>query len=281
MKSLEQVENFWNDNLCGQHFITARYPSEEFFSQYRNFRYTKTHHLDTYIDWKGAVDKDVLEIGLGVGADGTRWAEHARSYTGIDLTDEAVIATQKHLEVLGLPGQTRKGNAEALELPDDSFDIVYSHGVLHHTSNIEKTFDEVYRVLRPGGQFIVMLYCKHSFNYWIRIQTYFRIRFLWALCMSQIGGKPGSPWREHLANFREKGWSYFSWSEWPHHCTDGPDCEIANIYTPARIKAMLRRAGFTVKKTKQAHFPAGLSPGLERSLAAWIGFHHISWAVKS
>ena len=175
---LKQVEDFWNSNLCGKQFVDAKFPSKEFYKYYRDFRYKKTHHLDTYIDWNGAAQKDVLEIGLGIGADATRWAEFAKSYTGVDLTAEAVYATKLHFEHLGLKGNIIQGNAEALELPSENFDIVYSHGVLHHTTNTQKTFDEVYRVLKPNGQFIVMLYAKGSFNYWIRIQLYFRLRLL-------------------------------------------------------------------------------------------------------
>ena len=176
-KTVEQIEDFWNVNLCGHHFVKAAYPTKEFFEQYTQFRYKKTHHLDTYIDWAGAKDKDVLEIGLGIGADATRWGKNAKSYTGVDLTEEAVHATQTHFNLLGLKGNIIKGNAEELPLPDKSFDIVYSHGVLHHTTHIDRTFKHINRVLRDNGEFIVMLYAKQSFNYWVRIQIWFRIRF--------------------------------------------------------------------------------------------------------
>src|SRR5581483_8429912 len=167
---LKQIEEFWNANLCGKQFVDAQFPSPEFFKRYREFRYHKTHHLDKYINWEAAKGKSVLEIGLGIGADATRWATNAASYTGIDLTREAVEATKIHLSHLQLKGDVKQGNAEQMEFNDSSFDIVYSHGVLHHTMHIEKTFSEIFRVLKPGGEFIVMLYAKGSFNYWIRIQ---------------------------------------------------------------------------------------------------------------
>src|SRR4030042_3588992 len=149
---MKQIEEFWNDNLCGQHFISAKYPSKEFFEQYRKLRYKKEHHLNEIIDWESAKNKDVLEIGLGIGADGTRWAGHANSYTGIDITDESVAAANSHLRILGLKGNILKGNAESLPFEDNKFDIVYSHGVLHHTPDIKKALKEIYRVLRPDGE---------------------------------------------------------------------------------------------------------------------------------
>lgn len=279
-KTVQQIEEFWNVNLCGHHFVKAPYPSKEFFEQYTEFRYKKTHHLNTYIDWSAAKDKDVLEVGLGIGADATRWGKNAKSYTGVDLTDEAVHATQAHFNLLGLKGKIIKGNAEQLELPDNSFDLVYSHGVLHHTTHIDRTFSEINRVLRSNGEFIVMLYCKQSFNYWIRIQLWFRFRFLIALLFDILGKKQSDLWKGHLNNFRKKGWKYFGWSEWYHHCTDGPDCEIANIYTRSEVKKMLGKAGFKVEKMKQAHFPAGLPPKIEQKIASAMGFHLIAWAKK-
>jgi len=279
-KTLDGVEHFWEDNLCGHHFVSDDYMSNEFFRHYREFRYKKTHHLNTYIKWDQASGKDVLEVGLGIGSDGSRWAKHARSYSGIDLTNEAVVATKKHLELLGLSGNVQQGNAEALPYESESFDLVYSHGVIHHTTSIENALNEINRVLKTKGETILMLYSKDSFNYWIRIQFYFRVRFLLAWGLSLVGIKSKDPWKNHLKNRKEMGWSYFSWSEWPHHCTDGPDCEIANIYTRGEIQKMMDKAGFTITQLKKAHFPIGASPAVEQALGKRLGFHQLIWAQK-
>ena len=130
------------------------------------------------------------------------------------------------------------------------------------------------------GVFIVMLYAKGSFNYWFRIQLYFRLMFLASLIKRKFGLKIKETWTSHLNNLDNKGWAYFSWKEWPHHCTDGPDCEVANIYTKKEVKTMLEAKGFKIEKMKKAHFPAGLPPKLERKLASLFGFHLIVWATK-
>jgi ubiquinone/menaquinone biosynthesis C-methylase UbiE len=54
------------------------------------------------------------------------------------------------------------GDAESLPFTDGTFDLIYSFGVLHHTPDTQKTIDEVYRCLKPGGQAIIMLYHKWS-----------------------------------------------------------------------------------------------------------------------
>ena len=280
-EDLKQVEEFWNTNLCGKQFVNAKFPSKDFFDLYRAFRYKKTHHLDTYIDWKEANGKDVLEIGLGIGADGTRWAQHAKSYTGADLTAEAVAATKIHFDHLNLKGNIKQNNAEALDLPSDCFDIVYSHGVLHHTTDIKKTFHEINRVLKNDGQFIVMLYSKGSFNYWFRIQFYFRLRLLFELLKNKFGFTSLGNWALHIKNFKTEGWSYISWSNFSHRCTDGPDCKIANIYYQKEMVKLLESEGFKIEKMKKAHFPLGAKfPKLERWLGKYIGFHQLIWARK-
>ncbi|MBI5848248.1 MAG: class I SAM-dependent methyltransferase [Nitrospirae bacterium] len=282
MDNLKQVEDFWNQNLCGRHFITAKYPSAEFFEQYRRFRYGKEHHLDWLINWRSAAGKDLLEIGLGVGADASRWAAYAMSYTGVDLTTESVEATKRHFEILDLKGSILKGNAEALPFADNSFDLVYSHGVIHHTTDIMKALSEIFRVTRSEGEIVLMLYSKDSFNYWGRIQFYFRLRFLLALLKTSISLRTSEPWTGHISNFRREGPSYFSWNGWYHHCTDGPNCKIANIYHRQEIVDMLEKAGFIVTNMKKAHFPftGGKYPIVERYLAQFIGFYQFVWAKK-
>jgi ubiquinone/menaquinone biosynthesis C-methylase UbiE len=60
-------------------------------------------------------------------------------------------------------------DGEHLPFRDESFDVVYSNGVLHHTPDTEGAIREVHRVLRPRGVAKVMLYHRHSLNYWVEI----------------------------------------------------------------------------------------------------------------
>lgn len=282
--SLPRVEGFWDENVCGAHFVDTEFRDRhqftpEFYAVYRDFRYRKEHHLNNVIDWESAKGKSVLEVGLGLGADASRWASHADKFTGLDLTVEAVTATRRHFEILGLKGDIRQGNAERLPFEDNTFDLISSHGVLHHTEDIRKAMREIHRVLKPQGTFIVMLYTKNSFNYWIRIQGLFRFLFLIQRMKSRHGMHVKEPWASHLCNAKEDD-QYFTWSGWPHHCTDGPDCRIANIYTWKQIKKILSEAGFQVERGAKTHFPIGLTPGIEQPLARLIGFYQFAWCKK-
>ena len=108
-------------------------------------------------------DKDVLEVGVGMGSDHVRWARsRPRRLAGIDLTPRAVKWTQRRLEAEDLGSDLQIADAENLPFPDTSFDIVYSWGLLHHTPDTAAAFREVHRVLRPGGKARVMIYHSRS-----------------------------------------------------------------------------------------------------------------------
>jgi SAM-dependent methyltransferase len=80
----------------------------------------------------------------------------------VDLTPRAIEHTRRRLELFGLTSELRQGDAEQLPFSDNSFDVVYSWGVLHHSPDTESAFREVHRVLRPGGQARIMVYSKWS-----------------------------------------------------------------------------------------------------------------------
>ena len=90
-------------------------------------------------------------------------AERGADYSGADIAAAPVAMMRKRLEWLGRPVDTVR-QASALDLPweDETFDYVYSIGCLHHTGDLPRSIDEVYRVLRPGGRAVVMLYNRHS-----------------------------------------------------------------------------------------------------------------------
>jgi len=91
--------------------------------------------------------------------------------TGVDLTQRAIGHTQRRFELLGLKSSLQVADAEALPFADNTFDAVYSWGVLHHSPNTEKAVSEVWRVLKPGGFAKIMIYHKYAlvgYMLWIR-----------------------------------------------------------------------------------------------------------------
>lgn len=301
------VRAFWNVEACGTHLVDAVPGTQEFYEQYRRVRFESEWHIPLYIPFSEGRGKSVLEIGCGNGADGVLWAENGADYTGVDLTQAALDATRKHFETLGLRGTFQRENAEALSFPDESFDIVYSYGVLHHTQYPERAFAEVYRVLKPAGRAIIMLYHRNSFNYYARIMGYMRIRMLikilsrctrWSADRRALlaagqedrirgvrGNKDRSVWQIHYESFLRSGWKYLKADQFVHHCTDGPECPFAFVYSKSQARGLFAR--FSEMETRVAHFPLRKYPfgkhlpkPIERVLASSMGWYLILFLRK-
>lgn len=134
------------------------------------------HLATTEMDYQGCRGKEVLEIGSGSGAHSALFRKYGAHVTAVDITPERVFSTGQKLGFLeSLPegsGLVLQADAENLPFWDNSFDIVYSNGVLHHSKNTERCLQEVYRVLKPGGEAIVMLYSKNSALFWLSLLPY-------------------------------------------------------------------------------------------------------------
>lgn len=169
----ESVKEHWEREACG-----TRYGSEtdrkRFFDEISAARYRLDPYIPAFADFPSARGKTVLEIGVGAGADFQNWCRHALHATGIDLTEKAISLTRERLELNLVPTERYSlWNADAENLPfdDESFDLVYSWGVLHHTPDTGRAFREVFRVLKPGGVVKAMIYHVPS---WSGLMLYLR-----------------------------------------------------------------------------------------------------------
>ena len=167
----ERVRAFWQEHPCGTKFSDAEMGTREFFDLVEAHRYGKEWHIPIAADFSSTRGLKVLEIGCGLGTDGAQFAKAGADYTGIDLTEASIELARKRFELSGLKGEFRVADAEQLDFADETFDVVYSHGVLHHTPDTEAAVRETHRVLKPGGRAIVMLYHRGSYNYRIGIRV--------------------------------------------------------------------------------------------------------------
>lgn len=115
-----------------------------------------------YVDFAGLAGSDVLEVGCGSGIAVQLLAEAGANVTAVDLTHWAVETTRARLDAFGLQGEVLEGDGESLPFPDASFDLVFSWGVIHHTSDTERALGELVRVCRPDGALVLMLYNRRS-----------------------------------------------------------------------------------------------------------------------
>lgn len=115
-----------------------------------------------YVDFDALAGKDVLEVGCGSGFAAQLFAEAGARVTAVDLTDWAIETTRARFAAFRLAGEIRQADAERLPFDDASFDLVFSWGVIHHTTNMDQALRELVRVCRPGGEIVLMLYHRHS-----------------------------------------------------------------------------------------------------------------------
>jgi ubiquinone/menaquinone biosynthesis C-methylase UbiE len=166
----QQVHDFWNQASCGEEMYLSE-KGKAGYSEQARIRYDLEPCIPRFARFEDAKGLRVLEIGVGLGADHQRFAEAGADLWGIDLTERAVRHTQQRLDAFGLASRLSVGDAENLDFPDETFDRVYSWGVLHHSPDTSKAISEVWRVLRRGGSASIMIYHKWSivgFMLWVR-----------------------------------------------------------------------------------------------------------------
>lgn len=157
----QQVHDFWNRASCGEELYLPQLDRAGYQAQ-AGARYALEPYILDFAGFERVKGQRVLEIGVGLGADHQRFAEAGAELSGIDLTERAVEHTVHRLTTFGLSSNLTVGDAEHLDFANDSFDLVYSWGVLHHSPDTSGAIDEVWRVLKPRGSAKIMVYHKWS-----------------------------------------------------------------------------------------------------------------------
>ncbi|MFL6273866.1 MAG: class I SAM-dependent methyltransferase [Blastocatellia bacterium] len=164
----QRAREQWGANPCGAHVVRDYdFGTRDYFDAIEAYRY------QDYAPWMKAAlgfdayrGKRLLEVGCGTGTDLLQFARGGAQVNGVDLTPRSIEIARRRFAVYDCAGTFAIGDAENLAFPDESFDVVYSFGVLHHTPDTEGAIKEVHRVLRRGGRAVVMLYHRTSLYYW-------------------------------------------------------------------------------------------------------------------
>ena len=185
-----------------------------FFSTVREYMPWQDRPFDNLLDFADLKSKDVLEIGVGHGSHAQLIATHCHSFTGIDLTETAIGMTQQRFSVNGLLGDIKQMDAEKMVFPSNSFDLVWSWGVIHHSANTDKIIQEISRVLRPGGCAVLMVYHRSPWRYYV-YDGFFKGILRGELFRTQGGlhGVSQSQTDGAIARF-------YTVSEWKDQCTE-------------------------------------------------------------
>ncbi len=183
-----EVFNFWNTAPNESLSVAVPKDTRAFFFQTEDKRYNALHKdlgkpfFKEVIDFESYKGKKILEVGCGIGIDSIQFARAGNDLTLLDLTIESVSIARSRLESEGFSANYVSGDSENLPFADNQFDVVYSYGVIHHSPDTTRSVSEIFRVLKPGGQAVVMLYnyfsamvfCQVLLNQGFRLGYFFK-----------------------------------------------------------------------------------------------------------
>jgi len=258
MTILGEVHDYWNRESCGAGVTDAPKHSREYFEEIEQYRYRVEPEIFAFAQFTRHAGEKMLEVGVGAGTDFLQWCRAGTQAYGIDLTEEAIANVRERLNVYGQhAAELKVANAESLPYPDDTFDLVYSWGVIHHSPDPEKAFSEIARVTRSGGTVKLMLYHRHSL-----VALYLWVRY---------GLLRGRPWR--------------SLSDVMYHHMESIG---TRAYTRSEIRDMARRHGLSVRSVDVtasptydllAQYPWPLR-AIAYVLASLLGYSRCGWYMR-
>lgn len=164
--TIEDIRAYWDRHIHDLEITRHPVGSRGFFDDLDQYHFQKLHHLLHLVPFDECRERHVLEVGCGAGVDLARFAKGGASVTGVDLSTSAIDLARANFDQQGLRGEFRVGNGEHLPFADDSFDVVYAHGVVQYTADPQRLVAECRRVLKPGGQAIFQVYNRIS---WLNV----------------------------------------------------------------------------------------------------------------
>ena len=157
---MDEIRDFWEQGPP-MNFRDKGYS----YKEKREFRYSLQDYMHDVFRFGDFAGKSVLEIGCGAGIDSVEYARNGAHVTSVDFTEVGMNLTKDLFREAGLAAKIIRADARDLPFDDNTFDCVYSFGVLHHIPGIEKAVAEVHRVLKPSGKAMIMLYHRDSLLY--------------------------------------------------------------------------------------------------------------------
>lgn len=282
-----RADEFWTGYQPGLRFASAPVGSREFFAEVTAQRYALEPHIPEVVQFDAWAGCDVLEAGCGMATDGARFAAAGARYTGTDFSPTALDLARRRFELDALEGRFLAGSVTHLPFADRSFDLVFSHGVIHHVADTAGAVGEFSRVLRPGGTALVMLYHRHSLNYYLTIMALRRaLAGLLAVpgasgAVARLTGEPEEILEGQRALLRQHGARYVLDRDlFLSHNTDGPGNPLSKVYSAEEARELFApwfpEAEVDVRYLHLRLYPGGLrlaeSPA-GRWLERRIGWH--------
>src|SRR5215207_4879881 len=198
----------------------------------------------------GTFDR-ALEIGAGTGYFSLNLlrAGIVREAVATDISQGMLDELSASAERLGLSVETACTEAERLPFPDDSFDLVFGHAILHHLPDLDAAFREFRRVLKPGG---VVAFAGEPSHYGDRLAAWPK--------RAALAVAPA--WRRLVGVGRRIGWD--DPAEAQEHALE--HVVDVHAFTPGDLGGLARRAGFDDVRVSGEELVAGWFGWANRTL---------------
>ena len=169
---IDRVRDFWNALPCNIRHSTKSVGSREYFDEVERRKYFVEPHIPGFADFQKWAGRRVLEIGCGLGTDTVNFARAGAEVTAVELSEESAALARNRLDVFGLTDRVTilVGNAEELPaiLAPQTFDLVYSFGVIHHSPHPRRIVEHLRSYMTPQSELRLMVYSRISYKlFWI------------------------------------------------------------------------------------------------------------------
>lgn len=202
--TINKIKDYWSGKRVPQQWYSNKTPlTLQWFNDISKKRFNIYYsYLKKFCEFEDHSGEKVLEIGCGIGTDSVEYAKHGANVTALDLGQDQVDLTKLNFKLHNLNyDEISIGNVEDLKFDDEVFDLVYCFGVIHHTLDMQKAIDEIYRVLKKDGEAIIMIYSRGWKHYLKRCLIHgiikgkiFKYKFDWQKVYDEVsevyGGSP-------------------------------------------------------------------------------------------
>ena len=173
--SIEKIKEYWNNKPCNINHSSSEFGSQQYFDEIEKKKYFVEPHIKEFADFDKWKNKEVLELGCGIGTDSINFARAGAKLTIIELSDKSLEICKRRFELYNLKANFICGNIENISdyINDNKkFDLIYSFGVIHHTVEPKKVINNVYNFLKEDGEFRFMVYSKISYKlFWLMMEN--------------------------------------------------------------------------------------------------------------
>jgi SAM-dependent methyltransferase len=176
MTPLSEVRRYYeqsDDELARRYVKGEKFLSRTYCEAALKHRYDLYPFVDPFVDFPSWSGRRVLEIGCGQGPDLFRFAAAGARTFGCDLTRKHCEISRRFVDTMEKTAHVSQASATDLPYAAESFDLVYSFGVLLLVENLDCAVAEIHRVLKPGGTVITMFYNRDSLHYYLKTLYYY------------------------------------------------------------------------------------------------------------